>query len=166
MKQSLLIREFTQGDFEVVKEIYQQGIDTQNATFETEAPEWEEWNKKFLNKPRFVAELNRKIVGWATLSATSARAVYSGVCEVSIYVHQDQRGLGIGKTLLEKLIEFSDNNNIWTLQSGIFPENIASIKIHNDCGFREVGRREKIGKMKNIWRDTVILERRSNVVGL
>lgn len=159
------ISELMPEDFEWVRSIYQQGIKTKNATFETHAPDWEEWNKKFLLKPRLVAEINKKISGWAALSAISIRPVYSGVCEVSVYVHEDYRGQGVGRSLLRKLIDFSESNNIWTLQAGIFPENIGSIKIHQDLGFREVGRRERIGKMENIWRDTILFERRSHTYG-
>lgn len=162
MTQSIYkIRVFEASDYNAVKEIYQQGIDTKNATFETLAPEWEEWDKKFLAEPRFVAEVNGQVVGWAVLSAISSRCVYAGVCEVSVYIHKDYRGLEIGSKLLSYLIEYSEGNNIWTLQAGIFPENTASLKIHSNLGFREVGRRERIGKMDDIWRDTVLLERRS-----
>lgn len=159
------IREFSEPDFSAVKEIYQQGIDTKNATFENLAPDWADWDKKFLARARFVAEIDGKVAGWAALSATSARPVYSGVCEVTVYVDQDFRGKGVGKALLGRLIEYSEQNNIWTLQAGIFPENGASISIHQLYGFREVGRRVRIGKMGDEWRDTVLLERRSLVVG-
>jgi phosphinothricin acetyltransferase len=164
MSPKLDIRALEQQDFIQVKSIYQQGIETKNATFETQAPEWEDWNSKFLLKPRFVAEVEQIIIGWAALSAISTRPVYSGVCEVSVYVHEDYRGMGVGRSLLKKLIDFSESNNIWTLQAGIFPENIGSIKIHKDLGFRHVGRREKIGKMGDTWRDTVLLERRSPTI--
>lgn len=155
------IRVFDAPDYDAVKEIYQQGINTKNATFETVAPEWTEWDKKFLPGPRFVAELNGQVVGWAVLSVVSSRCVYAGVCEVSVYIHKDYRGQAIGSRLLSYLIEYSEANNIWTLQASIFPENAASLKIHGKLGFREVGRRERIGKMDDIWRDTVLLERRS-----
>lgn len=165
MNGGLVIRDFTKQDFDNVKEIYQQGIATKNATFETHVPEWEEWNKKFLVQPRYVAETNDTITGWAVLSLVSTRQVYAGVCEVSIYVHQEYRNMGIGKSLLKRLIDFSESNNIWTLQAGIFPENAGSAKIHQELGFRFVGRREKIGRMDNQWRDTILLERRSTIVG-
>ncbi len=162
---NVVIRDFTPVDFEAVREIYQQGIDTKNATFETCAPNWPEWDTKFLQRPRFVAEVHGKVVGWATLSAVSSRPVYSGVCEVSVYVHREYRGNSLGKVLLHSLIEYSDRNNIWTLQAGIFPENTGSLKIHREAGFRDVGRREKIGKMDDVWRDTLLLERRSTRAG-
>lgn len=164
VQSSYKIRVFGASDYNAVKEIYQQGIDTKNATFETLAPVWAEWDKKYLAEPRFVAEMNGHIVGWAALSAVSSRCVYAGVCEVSIYIHKDYRGQSIGSGLLRCLIEYSEANNIWTLQAGIFPENTASLRIHYNLGFREVGRRERIGKMDDIWRDTVLLERRSKNV--
>jgi L-amino acid N-acyltransferase YncA len=148
-----------------VKEIYQQGIATKNATFETECPEWGIWDKKFLQICRFVA-IDIHVLGWATLSATSARLVYKGVAEVTVYVHENARGQSIGKHLLEKLIHESERNGFWTLQAGIFPENLASLKIHKNLGFREVGFREKIAKMDGIWRNTLLLERRSKIVGI
>ena len=166
MSDPIIIRELKENDYPFVKEIYEQGIATKNATFETTAPDWEEWNKKYMNVCRFVAVQNSVVVGWAALTAVSGRCVYAGVCEVSVYIHNDQKGKGIGKQLLEKLITSSEANEIWTLQAGIFPENSTSIKIHLDLGFREVGRREKIGRMDGVWRDTVLLERRSKVVGV
>jgi phosphinothricin acetyltransferase len=166
MSDSRIIREFKESDYPFVKEIYEQGIATKNATFETTAPEWEEWDKKYMSACRFVALLNDEVVGWAALTAVSGRCVYAGVCEISLYIHNDHKGKGVGKQLLDKLITSSEANGIWTLQAGIFPENAASIKIHLDLGFRELGRREKIGKMDGTWRDTVLLERRSKVVGI
>lgn len=159
-----IYRGFLFSDFESVKEIYQQGIDTKNATFEIVAPDWKDWDNKFLAEPRFVSELNSQVVGWAALSAVSTRPVYCGVREVSVYVHKDFRGLGIGKKLLAMLIDFCEHNNVWTLQSGVFPENTASIKIHKELGFREVGFRARIGKMDDTWRDTILLERRSSTL--
>ncbi len=154
------------GHYTSVKEIYELGIVTGNATFETSAPSWEVWDKSHLAASRFVAiDENEKIVGWAALTAVSGRCVYAGVAEVSVYVHSYARGKGVGKKLLEELICESEKENLWTLQAGIFPENIASIKLHEQCGFRQIGYREKIGKMKNVWRDTLLLERRSKVVG-
>ena len=148
-----------------VAEIYQQGMNTKNATFETECPEWEIWDKKFLQICRYVA-VKEDVLGWAVLSATSARQVYKGVAEVTVYVHENARGMSIGKHLLEKLIIESEKNGFWTLQAGIFPENIASLKIHKNLGFREVGFREKIAQMDGVWRNTVLFERRSMVVGI
>jgi L-amino acid N-acyltransferase YncA len=152
--------------YAAVKEIYELGIITGNATFETSAPAWEVWDKSHLTASRLVAlDENEKVVGWAALTAVSGRCTYAGVAEVSVYVHSDARGKGVGKKLLEELIRESEKENLWTLQAGIFPENTASIKLHEQCGFRQIGYREKIGKMKNVWRDTLLLERRSKVVG-
>ena len=163
---NITIRLFKISDFHQVQEIYKQGVETRNATFESHIPFWEEWNRKFIEEPRLVAVLNDRVVGWAMLSRVSLRDVYSGVCEISLYIHKKYRKRGIGKALLNELITQSENYNIWTLQAGIFPENKVSIKLHKDCGFREVGYREKIGKMDDEWRDTILLERRSKEVGL
>jgi L-amino acid N-acyltransferase YncA len=149
-----------------VKKIYEEGIATGNATFQTTAPEWAEWDADHVKKSRFVAIENDVVLGWAALTAVSGRCVYAGVAEVSVYVAAAARGKGIGKKLLQELITTSEENNFWTLQAGIFPENESSIKIHEDCGFRIIGRREKIGKMKNSWRDTLLLERRSTITGI
>jgi phosphinothricin acetyltransferase len=164
--EQISIRTFEKTDFSSVKEIYQQGIDTKNATFEAVAPDYEEWNKKFVQHSRLVAVENNMIAGWAALSQVSARAVYSGVLEVSVYVHAEQRGKGTGRALLEALIASSEQNGAWTLQAGIFPENQASIRMHKEAGFREVGYREKIGMMDGKWRDAVLLERRSKITGI
>ena len=149
-----------------VKTIYEEGIKTGNATFETSAPGWEAWDKAHMQQCRLVAVENDTLLGWAALVPVTDRCVYAGVAEVSVYISADARGKGLGKLLLQKLIEESEANNLWTLQAGIFPENIASIKIHQDSGFRIIGKRERIGKMNNIWRDTLLLERRSDKVGL
>jgi phosphinothricin acetyltransferase len=149
-----------------VKKIYEEGIATGNATFQPEAPDWGEWNDSHLQHSRLVAIENNEVLGWAALTPVSGRCVYAGVAEVSVYVSAKSRGKGIGKLLLEKLIEESEKHNIWTLQAGVFPENSSSLKIHEAVGFRKIGLREKIGKMKGTWRDTVLLERRSTVVGI
>lgn len=149
-----------------VKRIYEEGIATGNATFQSEAPLWEEWNRNHVAHSRLVAIENNEVVGWAALTPVSGRCVYAGVAEVSVYVGIQARGKGIGKLLLEKLIYESERNNIWTLQSGVFPENHASLKVHEQTGFRQIGLREKIGKMKGAWRDIVLLERRSKVTGV
>jgi L-amino acid N-acyltransferase YncA len=162
----MTIRELNKEDGAAVKLIYEQGIATKNATFETTAPDWEEWDKKYMKECRFAAVNGDEMLGWAALTMVSGRCVYAGVCEVSVYIHKDHQGKGIGKNLLKELITGSEQNNIWTLQAGIFPENAASIKIHLKLGFREVGRREKIGKMDGVWRDTVLLERRSSITGV
>jgi len=148
-----------------VKKIYEEGIATGNATFQTTAPEWEEWDAAHVKNSRLVAVENDEVLGWAALTAVSGRCVYAGVGEISVYVAAAARGKGIGKKLLQALIAASEKNNFWTLQAGIFPENEASVKIHEDCGFRIIGKREKIGQMKGLWRDTLLLERRSTIVG-
>jgi L-amino acid N-acyltransferase YncA len=149
-----------------IKAIYEQGIATGHATFQTGAPEWEEWDAGHLTHSRFVALENGQVIGWAALTPVSGRCVYAGVAEVSVYIAPDHRGKKIGETLLKALIGDSEQHNIWTLQAGIFPENAASVKIHENCGFRLVGYREKIGKMAGIWRDTILLERRSKKIGI
>jgi L-amino acid N-acyltransferase YncA len=152
-------------DWSAVRSIYQEGIATGNATFETDAPEWQEWDKTHLGDCRFVARRERQVVGWGALSPVSSRCVYAGVAEVSIYVTASARGEGIGKTLLRTLIEASERQGIWTLQAGVFPENEASIALHKAYGFREVGYRERIGQMNGTWRDVILFERRSEVAG-
>lgn len=149
-----------------VASIYMEGIQTGNATFETQAPNWENWDKKHLSHTRVIAEVQNEVAGWAALSPVSERCVYGGVAEVSVYVGGNFRGKGIGKALLLELIKQSEVNGIWTLQAGIFPENVSSIKLHEQCGFRKIGFREKVGKMNDVWRDTVIFERRSKIVGV
>ncbi len=153
-------------DWEAVQTIYQEGIATGNATFETNVPEWKAWHKRHLPACRLVARAKNQVVGWAALSPVSNRDVYSGVAEVSIYVAASAGGLGIGQALLRALIEASEYAGIWTLQAGIFPKNVASIALHKTCGFREVGHRERIGQMNGVWRDVVLMERRSQVVGV
>jgi len=147
-----------------VKSIYEEGIATKNATFETEIPEWIEWNNDHLTSCRFVARNDGDIVGWAALSPVSGRCIYKGVAEVSVYVSAVAQGNGIGKLLLNSLIVESENENIWTLQAGIFPENQSSLHLHKNLGFREIGYREKIGKLEGVWRDVILLERRSSIV--
>ena len=153
-------------DWEAVRTIYREGIATGDATFETDAPEWDKWNKSHLRDGRLVAWEEDRIVGWAALSPVSSRRVYAGVAEVSVYVVASARGRGIGKALLRTLIEESERVGIWTLQGSIFPENVASIALHEACGFRKVGRRERIGQTHGVWRDTILMERRSKVVGI
>lgn len=161
------IRPLREEDYPFVKIIYEQGIATGNATFETEAPPWQQWDKNHLAKGRLVAvNEHNSIVGWAALSPVSGRCVYSGVAELSVYVHATARNHGVGKLLLTELILESERQNIWTLQAGIFPENTASIELHRRCGFRQIGYHEKIGKMKNVWRDTILMERRSLTIGV
>lgn len=154
-------------DWEQVREIYEQGIEGGNATFETAAPSWEDWDRGHIPVCRIVAKIENKICGWAVLSPISSRCVYTGVAEESIYIHNDCQRRGVGKALLNALIAQSEEHGFWTLQAGIFPENEASIALHQKCGFRVVGVRERIGKMSGgQWRDVVLLERRSAVVGV
>jgi L-amino acid N-acyltransferase YncA len=155
------------GDWEPVRCIYLEGLATGDATFETEASSWKTWDEGHLSVPRLVAisETDGTVLGWAALSRVSLRAAYSGVAEVSVYVAANSRSLGIGKDLLEQLVVQSEHNGIWTMQASVFPENKASLAVHKNCGFREVGIRQRIGRMKGIWRDTVLLERRSALVG-
>jgi phosphinothricin acetyltransferase len=165
-----VINKMNRGDWEQVRAIYIEGIATGHATFEAEAPEWEKWDSAHLAEPRLAARLGGHVAGWAALSRVSPRSVYAGVAEVSIYVGESYQGQGIGSALLTALIDASEKKGIWTLQAGIFPENISSINLHKKHGFRELGRREKVGKMTfgkltGIWRDVVLLERRSRIAG-
>ena len=148
-----------------VKTIYEDGLATGNASFQTAAPSWKEWNESHLAHSRFVAIDEGKVIGWAALTPVSGRCVYAGVAEVSVYIDPVRQGEGVGRALVEALIIDSEKNGIWTLQAGIFPENIASVKLHEKCGFWQVGIRKKIGKMHGVWRDTVLLEKRSETVG-
>jgi phosphinothricin acetyltransferase len=157
----------TAGHWPAVKAIYEEGIATGHATFQTESPEWGDWDRGHLVHSRLVVLTDAgEVAGWAALSPVSGRAVYAGVAEVSVYVRASERGRRAGLQLLRALVEESERQGIWTLQAGIFPENIPSLKIHANCGFRQVGFRERIGAMDGVWRDTVLLERRSGVVGL
>ncbi|HBW38644.1 MAG TPA: N-acetyltransferase [Desulfosporosinus sp.] len=163
---SYQIREMSEADWEQVRDIYIEGISAGNSTFETEAPSWEVWDVAHVKSCRLVVVGEGKVVGWAALSLVSSRCVYTGVAEVSIYLAQDYCGQGIGFRLLKELIGCSEDSGFWTLQSGIFPENVASLALHRKCGFRQVGLRKKQGKMNNgTWRDVVLVERRSEVVG-
>jgi L-amino acid N-acyltransferase YncA len=158
------IRNLLPSDWEAVKSIYEKGIATGNATFQTSAPSWEEWDSSHLGTCRIVAQQNGKVMGWAALAPVSSRCVYAGVAEVSVYVDPELTGKGIGLALLEELVTQSEAEGIWTLQAGIFPENIGSLRIHEKAGFRKLGVREKIGKQNGVWRDTVLLERRSKTI--
>ena len=149
-----------------VRAIYLEGIATGDATFETDAPDWEIWNRNHLAFGRIVVRDASAITGWAALSPASSRKVYAGVAEVSVYVAAAARGRGVGRALLAALVDEAESNGISTLQAGIFPENIASIALHKGCGFREVGRRERVGRLHGVWRDVVLLERRSQTVGV
>ncbi len=151
-------------DWPAVRAIYLEGIATNQATFETVAPEWAEWDAAHRPDCRFVAWRGGAVVGWTALSPVSRRPVYSGVAEVSVYVAAAARGVGVGRALLRALIDASEAAGVWTLQAGVFPENEASVALHLACGFRAVGRRERIGRHHGQWRDTLLLERRSQIV--
>lgn len=159
------IEEMKDSDWNEVSKIYLEGINTGIATFQNSIPTFEEWDNGHVKTCRLVAKSNDKVLGFAVLSPTSSRCVYRGVAEVSIYIGDNYRGLGIGKALMMNLIKLSEKNNFWTLQSGIIRENTASIELHKKCGFREIGVREKVAKMDNgVWHDTVLMERRSKIV--
>lgn len=158
------IRKMDNEDWAQVKEIYIQGIDTNMGTFQTSAPEYEDWHNAHLLEGRYVAVKNDKVIGWIALSPVSGRCVYAGVAEISIYINNEYKRMGIGHKLLNKLVAESEKLGIWTLQSGIFQENVASIELHKKCGFREVGYREKIGKDRfGVWRSTVLMEKRNSL---
>ncbi|WP_416730601.1 GNAT family N-acetyltransferase [Fictibacillus sp. JL2B1089] len=166
MCSSYFIDNMHTNDWTHVRNIYLQGIATGNATFQQEAPSWNEWDKSHLSCCRFVVRSSDRVSGWAALSAISSRCVYAGVAEVSVYVDPDYQGKGLGSSLMKILIEDSEKNGIWTLQAGIFPENQSSIALHKKWGFKEVGTRERIGEMNGVWRDVILLERRSKAVGI
>lgn len=149
-----------------VLEIYKQGLETRSATFETEVPSWNEWDIKHIKHSRLVYTDNERIIGWAALSQGSTRKVYSGVAEISIYIDTLFVNKGIGSLLMDELIKSSEKHGIWTLFSSVFPENLGTIKLHKKFGFKTIGIREKIAKLDNKWRDTILLERRSKVIGL
>jgi phosphinothricin acetyltransferase len=156
----------TPDDWPHVRAIYLEGIVTGNATFETEAPSWEAWDRAHVAKPRLVArDPDGSVLGWVAVTPVSGRCVYAGVADLSVYVSAAARGRGVGRALLAALIESSERAGIWTLQAGIFPENASSLALHRACGFRDVGRRERIGKMHGVWRDVLLLERRSGSAG-
>ena len=162
---SVDLRALTEDDWTAVGEIYWDGMRDGLATFETEVPSWESWDAAHLVDHRLVAERLGEVVGWAALSPASARRCYAGVVENSVYVAREARGLGIGRTLLEALVAGAEAAGIWMIQTSIFPENRASLVLHERCGFRVVGTRERIGRRDGVWRDTVFLERRSKVAG-
>lgn len=155
------IRQMTAGDWESVRLIYLDGIATRQATFETVTPLWQLWDSSHLSFGRLVSiDVDDNVNGWAALAPVSARSVYSGIAEVSVYVAAGSRGKGIGRALLTQLIIESEQNGIWTLQASVFPENSASIALHHSCGFRDVGIRERIAQLDGIWRNTLLMERR------
>jgi L-amino acid N-acyltransferase YncA len=153
-------------DWAEVRRIYLEGIATGDATMETEAPAWEAWDRAHRSDCRLAARAGGRLLGWASLSPVSERCAYGGVAEVSVYVADDARGRGVGRALLAELVHASEEAGIWTLQAGIFPENVASLSIHQRCGFRVVGVRQKLGRSRGVWRDVALLERRSTRVGV
>ena len=158
------VRDLLSDDWPEVARIYLEGIETGNATFETEVPSWEEWDAAHLGSHRFVAERDGRVVGWIALLPVSTRPCYAGVAEVSLYVSEEARAQGVGRELLAAAIERAERGGIWTLQTSVFPENEPSLRLLRRFGFREVGTRERIGRLHGIWRDTVLVERRSEVI--
>jgi len=161
---AVALRELTPDDWPAVADIYWDGMRTGLATFETEVPSWDEWDAAHLPQHRIVAELDGEVIGWAALSPASTRRCYAGVVENSVYVAEAARSGGVGRLLLERLIKQARLAGLWTIQTSIFPENRASLALHERCGFRVVGLRERIAKRDGVWRDTLFLERRSEVV--
>ena len=166
MKTKTRITPLTPDDWPAVRAIYAEGIATGQATFETAVPDWPAWDAARLAFCRLAARRGAALVGWATLGPVSSRPVYGGVAEVSVYVAAAARGQGVGRALLAALVAASEADGIWTLQAGIFPENAASLALHVACGFRVVGRRERLALHYGVWRDSLLLERRSSVVGV
>jgi L-amino acid N-acyltransferase YncA len=158
------VRELRREDWPAVKAIFEQGIAGGDATFETEAPSWEDWDSSHLEGHRVVALQDGEVVGWAALAPVSGRCVYRGVTEDSVYVADAAHGRGVGRALLAELIARAERDGIWTIQAGIFPENGASIELHRRCGFRILGVHERLGKQRGVWRDVVRMERRSEAI--
>jgi L-amino acid N-acyltransferase YncA len=155
------IRPMAESDWPAVEAIYAEGIATRTATFETETSTWEEFNAAHLEEHRLVADIDGNVVGWAALSPTSSRACYAGVAEHSVYVTEGARGRGVGLALMNALLASADAGGVWTIQTSVFPENAASVALHERLGFRIVGRRERIAQLDGVWRDTILMERRS-----
>ncbi len=166
MKKEVILRTMTVSDWKAVATIYEEGIATGYATFETNVPDFDVWNDAHMQTCRIVATSDEKILGWAALSAVSSRCVYGGVAEVSVYIKKDSRGMGVGKLLMESLITESESAGLWTLQSGIFPENEGSIELHKKLGFRYIGKRERVGKLNGVWKDNLLFEKRSETTGI
>jgi|SRR6185369_5451110 L-amino acid N-acyltransferase YncA len=154
------LRSMLPEDWPEVRRIYLEGIASGNSTFQTEAPTWEQWDANHLQACRLVAVQGGSVVGWAVIAAISARPVYRGVAEVSVYVTSSVHGQGVGNALMQELVSASERHGFWTLQAGIFPENVASLAVHAKAGFRQVGRRERMGQLHGVWRDVVLVERR------
>jgi phosphinothricin acetyltransferase len=165
LTEQLAVEAMCRDDWDAVREIYGEGIAGRLATFETEVPDYPEWNRSHRPDCRLVVRLGGRAVGWAALSPVSTRACYSGVAEVSVYVAAAAQSRGVGRLLLTRLIEESERAGLWTLQAGIFPENVASVAMHRGCGFDEVGVRRRIGRLDGVWKDVVLMERRSSSVG-
>ena len=163
---SIEIGEMCPGDWEQVRAIYEEGIQTGNATFETSVPDWVDWDASHLEVCRLVARCGDMMAGWAALSPVSDRCVYGGVAEASVYVSRGFRGHSVGHQLLSTLVIASEDAGLWTLQAGIFPENIVSLRLFEKAGFRRVGVRRKLGRLKGRWQDVVLMERRSRRVGV
>lgn len=158
------MRDLRPADWPEVARIYADGIATGNATFETEVPSWEDWDAAHLDGHRFVAERDGGVVGWIALAPVSGRECYAGVAEISVYVAEEARGTGVGSALLAAVVESAERDGLWTLQTSVFPENEPSLALLRRFGFRTVGIRERIGQLHGVWRDTVLVERRSEVV--
>jgi len=163
------INKMTDDDWPAVRSIYREGLSTEQASFESDIPEWKDWDANHLPHSRLVTRSQGAVIAWTAISRVSNRRVYSGVAEVSIYVGITSQGQGVGSALLSALITASEENGIWTLQAGIFPENTASLNLHKKCNFKQVGRRERIGKMgygklMGVWRDVILMEHRSDHV--
>jgi phosphinothricin acetyltransferase len=166
----ITVRAMTADDWPAVERIYREGIATGNATFEAEPPGWDEFDHGKVQHPRLVAVNDDSVVGWAAASRVSSRCVYEGVIEHSVYVSADARGTGVGRALLDVFLTGCDEAGVWTVQSGVFPENLPSLALHHALGFRDVGTRERVGKMTygpyaGLWRDVVMIERRSAITG-
>jgi L-amino acid N-acyltransferase YncA len=161
----LHIEAMTPADWESVRLIYREGIASGQATFEVEAPSWEQWDGAHHSFARLVARADDWVIGWAALSPVSRRGCYAGVAEISVYVGVEHRGQGIGRQLMLAAIAESERHGIWTLQGATFPENEASLRLQRACGFREIGKRERIARLRGVWRDTVLTERRSTLIG-
>lgn len=162
---SIIVRPMTASDWQAVSKIYAEGISTGFATFEKDIPSYQSWDAAHMQSCRLIATDDNAILGWAALSPVSSRCVYGGIGEVSVYVGKDCRGRGVGKLLMQALINESETEGLWTIQSGIFPENEGSIELHKKAGFRYIGKRERVGKLDGVWKDNLLFERRSTTIG-